>query len=371
MPICIECRYPLRTLYTTYSKADDRALGKGVRLTQCPRCKRFGDKYVEHDFVVLFIDLVLIKPQPSIIRLGILLLLFDVYLTWARIEKASPSSSSSPLDPSSNPSSLNTSSSSNSPQNQQNQQPPFLSTQPLVLQYMFFLGLCTAQTLAFHLPIRFLCMHPPRLWLPGFCARWGSSGEDLGVAGVGHGGGSGGGGGGGALMLPPATVAALAGAASGGTTTTTTTAHATTSGGGNGAGGAGRGSRTPSASLPPSGTTTPHTLPSPPHPKYIPLIPHHPFPTPISTALLVSSCTKLFPLLLIIWDYDLPSSASAVSWAVIVNNIAALEILMDCGYLRAGLLVGVAAAVRAVVGSAVLGSVGEIFHVAATSMYTV
>jgi hypothetical protein len=53
------------TLYTTYSKADDKALGKGVRLTQCPRCKRFADKYVEHDFVVLFIDLVLIKPQVS------------------------------------------------------------------------------------------------------------------------------------------------------------------------------------------------------------------------------------------------------------------------------------------------------------------
>lgn len=63
MPICIECRFPVSTLYTTYSKADDKALGKGVRLTQCPRCKRFADKYVEHDFVVLFIDLVLIKPQ--------------------------------------------------------------------------------------------------------------------------------------------------------------------------------------------------------------------------------------------------------------------------------------------------------------------
>lgn len=63
MPICIECRYPIQTLYTTYSKADDKALGKGVRLTQCPRCKKFADKYVEHDFVVLFIDLVLIKPQ--------------------------------------------------------------------------------------------------------------------------------------------------------------------------------------------------------------------------------------------------------------------------------------------------------------------
>jgi lipid intermediate transporter len=80
MPICIEyanewmlgmdrlltlyrCRYPVQVLYTTYSKADDKALGKGVRLTQCPRCKKFADKYVEHDLVVLFIDLVLIKPQ--------------------------------------------------------------------------------------------------------------------------------------------------------------------------------------------------------------------------------------------------------------------------------------------------------------------
>src|ERR1700744_5561753 len=57
------CRLPVQTLYTTYSKADDKALGKGVRLTQCPRCKSFADKYVEHDLVVLFIDLVLIKPQ--------------------------------------------------------------------------------------------------------------------------------------------------------------------------------------------------------------------------------------------------------------------------------------------------------------------
>lgn len=63
MPICIHCTHPIPTLYTTYAAADDRALGKGVRLTQCPRCKRFADKYVEHDFVVLFIDLVLIKPE--------------------------------------------------------------------------------------------------------------------------------------------------------------------------------------------------------------------------------------------------------------------------------------------------------------------
>lgn len=37
-----------------------------MRLTQCPRCQRFADKYVEYDFVVIFIDLVLIKPQVKL-----------------------------------------------------------------------------------------------------------------------------------------------------------------------------------------------------------------------------------------------------------------------------------------------------------------
>lgn len=66
MPICIECSYPVSHLYSAYSRADDRSQGKGVRLTQCPRCQRFADKYVEYDFVVIFIDLVLIKPQVSL-----------------------------------------------------------------------------------------------------------------------------------------------------------------------------------------------------------------------------------------------------------------------------------------------------------------
>jgi hypothetical protein len=74
MPICIECSYPVSHLYSAYSRADDRSQGKGVRLTQCPRCQRFADKYVEYDFVVIFIDLVLIKPQvgltgPTIVKL--------------------------------------------------------------------------------------------------------------------------------------------------------------------------------------------------------------------------------------------------------------------------------------------------------------
>lgn len=68
MPICIECSYPVSHLYSAYSRADDRSQGKGVRLTQCPRCLRFADKYVEYDFVVIFIDLVLIKPQASLLE---------------------------------------------------------------------------------------------------------------------------------------------------------------------------------------------------------------------------------------------------------------------------------------------------------------
>ncbi|OQD75288.1 hypothetical protein PENDEC_c007G07012 [Penicillium decumbens] len=144
MPICIECSYPVSHLYSAYSRADDRSQGKGVRLTQCPRCQRFADKYVEYDFVVIFIDLVLIKPQVyrhllfnrlgrddnrfdrSIIRLGILLLLFDVYLTWARLEK----------DPS-----LATT---------------FVARAPIIVQYFFFLTLNAAATIAHHLTVRLL-----------------------------------------------------------------------------------------------------------------------------------------------------------------------------------------------------------------------
>jgi hypothetical protein len=179
--------------------------------------------------------------QPSIIRLGTLLLLFDVYLTWARIEKTAP-----PLDP------TQSSSSSSLPTGA-------LSTYPLLLQYLFFLIHCLLGTLFFHIPIRILCTSPLFSWFRRLS-----------------------------------------------------------------------------------------TLPSYPQNSAASL----------STALIVSSCTKLFPILLIVWDYDLPSAASAVSWAVIVNNVAALEILMDCGYGRALALVIVGAIARAAVGWCVLSVVG-------------
>ncbi|KAF4556391.1 Arv1-like protein [Elsinoe fawcettii] len=340
MPICIECGYKIATLYTTYSKADDRTLGKGVRLTQCPRCKRFADKYVEHDYVVIFIDLVLIKPQvyrhllfnrigheegrfdPSIIRLGVLLLLFDVYLTWARIEKAtSPNSSPlpTPLHPPLSAAHLssnltanytsNTTASGNSTLLTSTQQslaplpghsnsPPFsafLASQPIILQYLFFLTLCFSETAAFHFPIRWLLSAFPPTSSPS---------------------------------PPPGPFS----------------------------------SPTSSQHLLPPDTTTP----SPRARKA--WIPYYPHPSTISTLLLVSSFTKLFPLLLLIWSYDLPSSASAVSWAVIVNNVAALNILLDCGIARAVLLAAAGAVCRGLVGWGVLSAVGVEGGVAAAGV---
>ncbi|KAF9766481.1 hypothetical protein IL306_001105 [Fusarium sp. DS 682] len=103
MPICIECRHPVKTLWTAYSGAGDKASGHNIRLTVCRNCGRFCDKYVEHDFV------------PSIIRLGTLLLLFDVYLTWARLEKQTV--------PDAIPGASNLGK---------------LAQQPIVLQYLFF-----------------------------------------------------------------------------------------------------------------------------------------------------------------------------------------------------------------------------------------
>lgn len=76
-------------------------------------------------------------------------------------------------------------------------------------------------------------------------------------------------------------------------------------------------------------------------------------PSAISTALMVSSCSKLFPILLVIWpsangsdvttDNANPAggglgrafvsnASNYVGWVVLLNNIEALLILLDCGY---------------------------------------
>lgn len=101
MPICIHCSTTLPHLYTSYSKADDRTAGKGVRLTQCAVCRQFADKYVEYDYILIFIDMVLLRPEVfrhlrynrleradsqldtrSIVRLGFVVLLVMAYVVW-------------------------------------------------------------------------------------------------------------------------------------------------------------------------------------------------------------------------------------------------------------------------------------------------
>ncbi|EAW14012.1 sterol homeostasis protein ARV1 [Aspergillus clavatus NRRL 1] len=302
MPICIECSYPVSHLYSTYSRADDRSLGKGVRLTQCPRCQRFADKYVEHDFVVLFIDLVLIKPQVyrhllfnrlggnndqfdrSIIRLGILLLLFDVYLTWARIEN-SPSLAAT-----------------------------WLARTPIIVQYLFFLSLNAIATLAHHLTVRLLASvlapspqgnnanttaaeaslpsNPSTPIFPSFSSSQSvtPSGQQSPTA---------------TMPLSPPHLTPQ-----GSFQDITLSASAAATGASTSASGSCNDQHHPHPPPTPQGS-----FPFPPPPlrrastapvqTIRPLPPPSPAsPTAISTALLVSSCAKLFPILLVIWGPD-------------------------------------------------------------------
>lgn len=117
--ICVECTYAGITELSSRHKSDY------IRLTLCPRCGAVADKYVEFDNVILFLDVMLLKPQAyrhvayngteaemaagppgapgrawwrraaaalrthrRLSRLGVMYILFEVYLTWAYEEKS-------------------------------------------------------------------------------------------------------------------------------------------------------------------------------------------------------------------------------------------------------------------------------------------
>lgn len=78
---------------------------------------------------------------------------------------------------------------------------------------------------------------------------------------------------------------------------------------------------------------------------------------------------KLFPILMVVWKYDDADNESdgwnvgrsvgrGVEWAVAVQNLEAVRILLGSGYLSAAGLVAVGAAARWVVAAVVLGVVG-------------
>jgi len=83
-------------------------------------------------------------------------------------------------------------------------------------------------------------------------------------------------------------------------------------------------------------------------------------PNAISTALFVSSCMKLFPILMVVWKYEDGTRplAQGVSWAVALQNMEALRILLECGYGPAAVLVGAGWIVSKVVASIMLHLVG-------------
>jgi hypothetical protein len=61
---------------------------------------------------------------------------------------------------------------------------------------------------------------------------------------------------------------------------------------------------------------------------------------------------------MVIWKYDIPAAARSVGWAVVVNNVEALRILLNIDYFRAAALAACGALVRAVASQAILGAAG-------------
>lgn len=86
--ICIHCAAPAESLFVIYSN-------NFIQLSDCPNCKETVDDYVELDNILLFIDLLLLKPgayrhlvfntaieRHTLWRLWIVLLTLEIYLKW-------------------------------------------------------------------------------------------------------------------------------------------------------------------------------------------------------------------------------------------------------------------------------------------------
>ncbi|CAO3587914.1 unnamed protein product [Absidia cylindrospora] len=131
MPTCVECGTSVQDLYTKYSEDN-------IRLTSCDHCHQFADKYIEYDFVIIFIDMLLLKPQvyrhllfnrisqtghgieSNITRFAILLILFEVYIKWFRLERCCTQYNS------------------------------IFIHKPLYYQYLYILALCILEFVVFH-----------------------------------------------------------------------------------------------------------------------------------------------------------------------------------------------------------------------------
>lgn len=88
---CVHCGLPADSLYKEYSPGN-------IVLTQCSHCHNPVDPYLEYDSVIQFIDMLLHKPAiyrhllfnviqdqvpKAVLKLGFLIILFDIYLKWS------------------------------------------------------------------------------------------------------------------------------------------------------------------------------------------------------------------------------------------------------------------------------------------------
>ncbi|XP_027164272.1 protein arv1 homolog [Coffea eugenioides] len=53
---CVECSFPIKSLYIQYSPGN-------IRLMKCGNCKKVADEYIECEVMIILIDLILHKPK--------------------------------------------------------------------------------------------------------------------------------------------------------------------------------------------------------------------------------------------------------------------------------------------------------------------
>jgi len=93
MVVCVECGCPVNHVYREFSKGN-------IRLTRCDNCGCIADKYVEHDALIIFLELILHKEQAhrhvlfnrlpyvdrgldkKIVQFAIAIIFFDAYTKW-------------------------------------------------------------------------------------------------------------------------------------------------------------------------------------------------------------------------------------------------------------------------------------------------
>lgn len=85
---CVECGEQVKSLYVEYSRGN-------TALRQCPGCGQIADKYIEFEWIVVFIDMLLHRHQAvrhllnhrfsdqTFVRAWIVMVFIEIYTKWA------------------------------------------------------------------------------------------------------------------------------------------------------------------------------------------------------------------------------------------------------------------------------------------------